>query len=160
WDQPSGWPWTPQWVTHWAGTSFHRAARYAAADASTTRGAHRGRAGGRTRPPSEDALVSRIDVEPPFSCESYDRHALRASQLGGEARRSSYRHQHGHAGHARLLNQLEARASADDEDLGGEGNPSGEERRPDDLVDGVVPANVLPDEAHGARGVEEARAVE
>ncbi len=79
------------------------------------------------------------------SCADEAEHgqAVLPGQAHGQARRGAHGRQDGDAGHHRLLHQLEARPAADQQHGLGERRAAGEELAADQLVQGVVPADVL-----------------
>ena len=107
-----------------------------------------------------DPLGSGVDVEAFGPDEAEQGHAVLAGQLDGQARRRADGRQHRDAGDRRLLHQLEARPAADQQDGVVEGRAAGEERRADELVQGVVPADVLAHVEQPAVGVEQRRGVQ
>ena len=96
-----------------------------------------------------------VHVETPVSDEAEQRHPALAGQFDRQAGRGPDGAQDRDAGDRRLLHQLEADPAADQHQSVGQGNPAGEEFRPDQLVQGVVAADVLPEAEQPAGCIEE-----
>src|SRR6476646_10423880 len=93
-----------------------------------------------------EPLTTCVNIEPFRPDEPEQCHPVLARPLDGETRRRADRCNNRNSRHERLLNQLEAHASADDEDALMSWQSSGEELTADDLVEGVMTADIL---AHG-----------
>src|SRR5439155_6754755 len=85
-----------------------------------------------------------IDVRAAVAREAEHRHPELVGGLDGEARRRRHGDHHGETGDRRLLHHLEAHPPGQHEDVVGLDPGPGEQGRADELVDGVVPADVLP----------------
>ena len=90
-----------------------------------------------------DPLVVGVDVEAVAAQEADERHAEPVRGLDREVRRSRDRGDDRDAGDGRLLDDLEADPAADHEDPAVERHRLGQDLRPDQLVERVVPADVL-----------------
>ncbi len=110
---------------------------------------------GSARTARADTLAAAVDVEAAVADEAEECHAAVTGQAYGQAGRRPHRGEHGDAGERRLLHQLEARPAADEEHAAGERQFARDKEGADELVECVVPADVL---AHGqklATGVEQ-----
>src|SRR6478672_9605222 len=93
-----------------------------------------------------EPLTTGVNIEPFRPDEPEQCHPALARPLDGETRRRADRRNNRNSRHERLLNQLEAHSSADDEDALMSWQSSGEELTADDLVEGVMTPDIL---AHG-----------
>src|SRR6266545_6646980 len=107
-----------------------------------------------------DPVSARVHVESLAARESDERHAVLVRQGDRQAGGRSDRDDKRHARHRGLLHDLEARAAAHGEDPVRQRDAVHEELFADDLVDRIVPADVLPYAPAAAGGVEQPGAVE
>jgi hypothetical protein len=101
----------------------------------------------------------RINVETGRTEKTYQSDAARARTFNRQTRRRAHGTNHAHSRHRSLLNQLEAGASAQEEDVFSERKPFSGKCEADKLVHGVVPADVLSHPHQEPLGVEESRGV-
>lgn len=101
-----------------------------------------------------------MTVPPPFSDERVQRQPPFQSRPHRQARRRSHRHQGRDRRHHRFLHDLESGAGADHQDAVAEWHFAGQQCMADDLVDGVVTADVFAQAEELAAEVEERRGVE
>ena len=90
-----------------------------------------------------DPRRMRVDVEAAAADEADQRDAGFLGQLDRQARRRRHRGDERHAGQPRLLQDLERGAAADEQQRVAGRQPAGQQPPADDLVDGVVPPDVL-----------------
>ena len=96
-----------------------------------------------------------VDVEACVANEAEQRHAALASQVDRQAGRSPDGPEHGDAGDRRLLHQLEADPAAQHDDPARQRDAASEQLGTDQLVQGVVAADVLPQREQVAVYIEE-----
>src|SRR5213592_4570152 len=109
---------------------------------------------------ARDPVSARVHVESLASRKSDERHAELVRQGDRQAGGRPDRDDERHARDGGLLHDLEARAAAHGEDPVRQRDAVREELFADDLVDRIVPADVLPHATAAARGVEQPRGVE
>ena len=102
----------------------------------------------------------RVDGRGAVAHEAAEREPPVVGELDRERRRRADGHEHGTPGDGRLLHELEREPSADAEHLPRERQHALDEGPADDLVHGVVPADVLPDAPELAVRGEEAGRME
>lgn len=107
-----------------------------------------------------NAVWPGVDIEAARLREADQRGAEFLGDLYGEARGGADRNEHGDAGGEGLLHQLEAGAAADDEDRSREKSIPAQELGADDLVHGIVTADILADDDGAAFGREQAGGME
>src|SRR5437588_7260211 len=90
-----------------------------------------------------DSLRAAVDVESSVADETEERHVGVAREIRSEARRGAYGRQHGDSCRQRLLHELVARASADEDQALRQRDRPCQPLRADQLVDRVVAADVL-----------------
>src|SRR5581483_9820578 len=109
------------------------------------------------RPSPHDAPRLRVDVDAAVADEAAEGHPPVASELDRQTRRRTDGDDDRAAGDGRFLDKLEREAAADAEDAVRQGKAALAERPADDLVERVVPADVLSQGEQLARPVEKAR---
>src|SRR5918998_3361611 len=105
-------------------------------------------------------LAPTIYVEPFASQETNEGHVESPRHVHREAARGGDRAHDGHPGREALLQDLEAAATADHDDVVAQGQPSLQERPADELVCGVVASHVLLEGDEVASCIEERRRVQ
>src|SRR6266496_352987 len=116
----------------------------------------------RPRPSATDVdpFAMGVDVEASVSDESGQRHPELLRRLHREVRRRRDRAQDRDAGHRGLLDDLEADPTRDQEDAVRQWEVACQEALADQLVDRVVPPDVLPNAEQVPLGIEQAARVE
>src|SRR5215211_8625020 len=89
-------------------------------------------------------LIPGLHVEPALAQEAHEGHPELPGDVDGEAARGGDGANEGHARHQALLQDLEAAAPADHDDVIRERQPAFQERPPYELVRRVVPPHVFP----------------
>src|SRR5207249_5704141 len=107
-----------------------------------------------------DALRRCVHVEAVLAQKAHERHPEALGRRDGEAGRRADGGEDREAGRDRLLHDLISGTTAHRQHTVAERQQSVEERATDDLIDGVVPADVLAQELELARRVEETRGME
>ena len=107
-----------------------------------------------------DSLLAGVDDEPLAAQKTYERQSKFTRELYGEARRRRYRCQQRNAGGERFLHDLESAAAADEQHMSAEGQAAFQERPPDYLVHGVVPADIFAQYQQFSAGVKKRRGVQ
>ena len=107
-----------------------------------------------------DPLLAGVDDESLAAQKTYERQSEFTSELYGQARRRRYRCQQRNAGGERLLHDLEAAAAADEQHMSPEWQAAFQESPPDDLVHGIMSADVFAQDDQFAAGVEKRRGVQ
>src|SRR5688572_9568985 len=108
----------------------------------------------------DDSIGPAVDVEAVRLQKPDQRDAELAREFYGERRRRADGRDERHAGHLRFLHELEARAAADDDAASFKRHLATQQRVTDELVERVVPADVLAQRDDLARRVEQARRVQ
>jgi hypothetical protein len=106
------------------------------------------------------ALLPSVHVESSLAQEPHQRHTVLPCYVDREAARGGDGAHEGHARREALLQDLEAAAPADQDDVPRERQPAFQQRPPDELVRRVVTADVLPERDEVPLRVEERRGVQ
>ncbi len=107
-----------------------------------------------------DPPSTRVDIEPPVADKSDQCHSILACEFDRKARRRTDGGHYGNAGHERFLNKLKTRTTADKQYSLRQWKFTVQKLPPYDLVQSVVPADVLTHDLKAAVGGKQSRRVQ
>src|SRR5215211_915441 len=110
--------------------------------------------------PGANPVKPRVDIKSVTAQETHERHVEPSGHVHRQAARRGDRAHDGHPGHEALLQDLEAAAAADHDDVPAQRQPPLQERPPYELVGGVVASHVLSERDQVPLRVEERRRVQ